>query len=45
MIKMGQRKRARYWGNYTVKKVAKLDSPILCHSKEVGDVEFIPTIV
>ena len=45
MIREGQKKKARYWGNFTVKKVAKLNSPIPCHSKDVGDVEFMPTIV
>lgn len=45
MIKIGQRKKARYWGNFTVNKVAKLKSPVLCYSKEVGEVEFMPTIV
>jgi hypothetical protein len=45
MIKEGQKKKARYWGNFTVKKVAKLESPVLCYSKEAGDVEFMPTIV
>lgn len=45
MIKEGQRKKARYWGNFSVMKVAKLTSAILCHSKEVGEVEFMPTIV
>jgi len=41
----GQRGKAKYWGNYRVKKVAKLKSPVLCHSKQVGEVEFMPTIV
>jgi hypothetical protein len=45
MIKEGQKKKAKYWGNYTVKKVAKLRLPILCYSKVKGDVEFMPTIV
>jgi hypothetical protein len=45
MIKEGQRKKARYWGNFSVKKVAKLKSPIPCYSKEAGEVEFMPTIV
>jgi hypothetical protein len=45
MIKEGQRKKARYWGNFTVLKVAKLESPVLCHSKEAGEVEFMPTLV
>lgn len=45
MIKEGQRKKARYWGDFVVKKVAKLESPIYCYSKEVGEVEFMPTLV
>lgn len=45
MIQEGQRKKARYWGNFIVKRVAKLKSPILCYSKDVGEVEFMPTIV
>ena len=45
MIEKGQRKKAKYWGNFTVRKVAKLKSPILCYSKDIGEVEFMPTIV
>ena len=45
MIKEGYKSKAKYWGNYTVKKVAKLDTPVICHSKDVGVVEFMPTIV
>ena len=45
MIKVGQRKKARYWGSFTVKKVAKLKSPVLCYNKELGEVGFMPTIV
>ena len=45
MIVEGQKGKARYWGNYRVKKVARLKSPVLCHSKQVGEVEFMPTIV
>lgn len=45
MIKKGQKKRARYWGRFTVKKVAKLKRPIICYSNEIGKAEFIPTIV
>jgi hypothetical protein len=45
VIIAGQRGKARYWGNYRVKKVAKLKSPVLCHSKQAGEVEFMPTIV
>ena len=45
MIVEGQHGKARYWGNYQVKKVAKLASPVLCHSRQVGEVEFMPTLV
>lgn len=45
VIVEGQKGKARYWGNYSVKKVAKLKSPVLCHSEKVGEVEFSPTIV
>ena len=45
MIKEGQRKKARYWGNYTVKKVAQLKKPIECYSDEIGEVLFNPTLV
>lgn len=45
MIKEGQKKKARYWGGFTVKKVAKLKSPIPCFSKEKGDVGFMPTLI
>lgn len=45
MIKVGQRKRARYWGEFGVAKVATLSSPIQCYSEEVGEVLFNPTLV
>jgi len=45
MIEKGQKKKAKYWGNFTVKKIAKLKSPIVCSNNEVGEVEFMPTIV
>lgn len=45
MIKEGYKSKAKYWGNYTVERVVKLDTPVLCHSKDVGAVEFMPTIV
>jgi hypothetical protein len=44
MIKEGQKKKAKYWGNFKVKKVAKLESPIICYSNEIGQAEFMPTI-
>jgi hypothetical protein len=45
MIEEGQEKTARYWGKFKVKKVVKLTTPIVCHSGEVGEVEFMPTII
>jgi len=45
MIQEGQRKKARYWGNYRVKKVVQLQRPVICHSSEIGEAEFMPTLV
>jgi hypothetical protein len=45
MIKVGQIKKAKYWGEFREKKVAGLKQPVKCHSKEKGDIEFLPTIV
>ncbi|MFC1909299.1 hypothetical protein ACFLXD_05560 [Chloroflexota bacterium] len=45
MIKVGQRSKAKYWGNYSVKKVARPMKPVECHNSEQGVVFFEPTIV
>lgn len=45
LIKEGQLKKARYWGDFTVEKVSKLKAPVACYSKEVGEVDFMPTLV
>jgi hypothetical protein len=45
MIKVGQRKEAKYWGKYVVKKVARLKKPVECHCEDVGIALFEPTIV
>ncbi len=45
MIKVGQNKKAKYWGDFKVKKIAILAKPVLCHCEEKGEVEFMPTIV
>ena len=45
MIKEGQQKQARYWGRFTVKKVARLVQPVRCNSKEIGEALFNPTLV
>jgi hypothetical protein len=45
MIKEGHTKRIKYWGKYKVKKVVQLKQPVTCHSEEIGEAEFMPTIV
>ena len=45
MIKEGQQKKAKYWGNFRVKRVAQLKQPIECHSQDIGTALFEPTIV
>ena len=45
MIVAGQQKKARYWGNFTVEKVARLKKAVKCRSEEIGITHFDPTIV
>ena len=45
MIKEGYRSKAKDWGNYTVKKVARLKKPIECYSQDKGKALFNPVIV
>jgi len=45
MIQVGQQKKAKYWGRFEVKKVARLKKPVECHCEEVGTAFFNPTIV
>jgi hypothetical protein len=45
VIKVGQHKRAKYWGGYTVEKVAMLSKPVQVHSQEVDKALFNPTLV
>lgn len=45
MIEVGNRSKARYWGEYEVQGVVKLDAPVRCYSSEKGEVDFNPTIV
>ncbi len=45
MIEEGYRSKAKDWGNYTVKKVARLRQPVECHSKDKGKALFNPVIV
>jgi len=45
MIKEGQQKKAKYWGRFTVRKVARLNKPVECYSQEKGTALFNPTLV
>lgn len=45
MIIEGYRSKVTKWGNYTVKKVARLSKPVECFSKEKGKALFNPTMV
>ena len=48
MIKVGQHKKAKYWGAFTVEKVAMLCKPIEVHevhSEEIEKALFNPTLV
>lgn len=45
MIEVGQHKRAKYWGEFDVKKVAQLSRPVKCYSEEKGEALFNPTLV
>jgi hypothetical protein len=44
VIEVGKRSKARYWGEYEVQGVVKLDAPVRCHSLEKGEIDFNPTI-
>ncbi|MFC1978184.1 hypothetical protein ACFLWS_08020 [Chloroflexota bacterium] len=45
MIKVGQQKQAKYWGRFSVSKVARVKQPVECDCEEVGTALFDPTIV
>ena len=45
MIQVGQEKKAKYWGSFSVSKVARLKKPVECQCKEIGIALFDPTIV
>ena len=45
MIQVGQKKKAKYWGGFTVSKVARLQKPVACQCEELGTALFDPTIV
>ena len=43
MIKVGQQKKAKYWGKFTVRKVARLKKPVECKCHDIGT-EVVPEI-
>ena len=45
MIQAGQKKKIKYWGDFSVSKVAQLKKPVECQCKELGVALFDPTIV
>jgi hypothetical protein len=45
MIKEEQQHKARYWGNFKVRKVVQLEKPVVCHSDVKGKAHFEPTLV
>lgn len=45
MIKVGKNTKAKYWGNFKVEKIVKLQTPVRCFSNEKGQVDFDPTII
>jgi hypothetical protein len=45
MIKVGHKTKIKYWGNYTVERIAQLKKPVECYSEEIGAALFHPTIV
>jgi hypothetical protein len=45
MIKVGKKTKVKYWGEFEVEKVITLKQPVICKSDEVGEAEFMPTLV
>ena len=45
MIEEGKKTKAKYWGNFTVEKVVKLENAVKCYCAEKGEVYFNPTII
>ena len=44
MIKVGQRREAKYWGEYYINKVAELPKPEISYTPQWGRTCFRPTI-
>jgi hypothetical protein len=45
MIKVGQHKKAKYWGNYMINQVVQLAQPVKCECEEIGEALFSLTLV
>jgi len=44
MIKPGEKKEAKYYGYYTIKKVAQLPKPVVYNTKQWGRTAFRPVL-
>lgn len=44
MKKIGDKGKAKYWGEYIVRNIVELRDPVACHSDEIGKALFKPTI-
>lgn len=45
MIQVGQKKKPKYRGSFSLSKVARLKEPVVCQCEEIGMAFFNPTIV
>lgn len=45
MIQEGDERKAKYWGRFKVRQVARLSEPVRCFSQEIGEVFFNPTLI
>lgn len=45
MIQVGQQKKVKYWGGFSVSKVARLKKAVECQCEELGVALFNPIIV
>jgi hypothetical protein len=41
----GDKTKAKYWGTFTVEKVARLKEPVICYSEETGKAEFHSALI
>lgn len=44
MIHVGDERKAKYWGRFKIRKIARLPEPVRCFSPEIGEASFNPTL-